>query len=66
MIGMCVLDFIYWSIKSPEFDSEIATHLTNTSALWDPFMNFLIGSILTLVCLLQVLVISKIQKLELY
>ena len=40
MIGMCVLDFIFWSIKSPKFDSEIATHLTNTSAIWDPFMNF--------------------------
>lgn len=40
MIGMCVLDFIFWSIKSPEFESEIVTHLTNTSAIWDPFMNF--------------------------
>ena len=40
MIGMCVLDFVFWSIKSPEFSSEVATHLTNTSAIWEPFMKF--------------------------
>ena len=40
MIGMCVLDFVFWSIKSPEFSSEVATHLTNTSAIWKPFMKF--------------------------
>ena len=39
MIGMCVLDFIFWSIKSPEFDSEIATHLTNTCNM-GPFYEF--------------------------
>ena len=40
MIGMCVLDFVFWSIKSPEFSSEVAAHLTNTSAIWKPFMKF--------------------------
>ena len=40
IIGMCVLDFIFWSIKSPEFKSEVATHLTNTPAIWKPFMTF--------------------------
>lgn len=40
MIGMCVLDFVFWSIKSPEFSSEVATHLINTPAIWKPFMNF--------------------------
>ena len=40
IIGMCVLDFIFWSIKSPEFKSEVATHLINTPAIWKPFMNF--------------------------
>jgi len=38
MIGMCVLDFVFWSIKSPEFSSEVATHLINTPAIWTPFM----------------------------
>ena len=40
MIGMCVLDFVFWSIKSPEFSSEVANHLINTPAIWKPFMNF--------------------------
>ena len=40
MIGMCVLDFVFWSIKSPEFKSEVATHLINTPAIWEPFMYF--------------------------
>ena len=39
MIGMCVLDFVFWYIKSPEFSSEVATHLINTPAIWKPFMN---------------------------
>ena len=40
MIGMCVLDFVFWSIKSSEFSSEVTTHLINTPAIWKPFMNF--------------------------
>ena len=40
MIGMCVLDFVFWSIKSPELKSKVATHLINTPAIWEPFMNF--------------------------
>ena len=39
IIGMCVLDFVFWSIKSPEFSSEVATHLINTPSIWKPFMN---------------------------
>ena len=38
IIGMCVLDFVFWSIKSSEFKSEVATHLINTPAIWTPFM----------------------------
>ena len=38
IIGMCVLDFVFWSIKSPEFKSEVATHLINTPEIWTPFM----------------------------
>ena len=40
MIGMCVIDFIFWSIKLPELKSEVATHLINTPAIWGPFMTF--------------------------
>ncbi|MEE4283914.1 MAG: hypothetical protein V2I41_18395 [Pseudomonadales bacterium] len=38
IIGMCVLDFVFWSIKSPELKSEIAAHLIGTPAIWAPFM----------------------------
>jgi hypothetical protein len=38
IIGMCVIDFVFWSIKSPELKKEIATHLINTPAIWLPFM----------------------------
>jgi hypothetical protein len=38
IIGMCVLDFLFWSINSSEFKSEVATHLNNTPAIWTPFM----------------------------
>jgi hypothetical protein len=38
IIGMCVLDFVFWSINSSEFKSEVATHLNNTPAIWTPFM----------------------------
>lgn len=38
IIEMCVLDFVFWSIKSPKFKSEVATHLINTPEIWTPFM----------------------------
>lgn len=38
IIGMCVIDFVFWSIKLPELKSEVATHLINTPAIWVPFM----------------------------
>ncbi len=38
IIGMCVLDFIFWSIKLPEQEYELVTHLINTPAIWLPFM----------------------------
>ena len=38
IIGMCVLDFIFLSIKLPEQEYELVTHLINTPAIWLPFM----------------------------
>ena len=40
IIGMCVIDFIFWSIKLPEQKNELAVHLTNTPAIWIPFMSY--------------------------
>ena len=35
---MCVLDFVFWSSKDPEFKSQVAKHLINTTEIWTPFM----------------------------
>ena len=39
IIGMCVLDFVFWSLKDPEFKSQVANHLINTTEIWTPFVN---------------------------
>lgn len=38
IIGMCVLDFVFWSINQAEFKRKVADHLINTTELWWPFM----------------------------
>lgn len=38
IIGMCVIDFVFWSIESPEQKREIASQLGNTPSIWVPFM----------------------------
>ena len=38
IIGMCVLDFVFWSLKDPEFKSQVAKHLINTTEIWTPFL----------------------------
>ena len=38
IIGMCVLNFVFWSLKDPEFKSQVAKHLVNTTEIWTPFM----------------------------
>ena len=38
IIGMCVLDFVFWSLKDPDFKSQVAKHLINTTEIWTPFM----------------------------
>ncbi|CAL2088152.1 conserved membrane hypothetical protein [Tenacibaculum sp. 190524A05c] len=51
IIGMCVLDFIWWSQSTQEIRNEFAGHLSQFPAIWKPFIktgpNFLnIGLIL--------------------
>ena len=48
IIGMCVIDFVFWSLKDPELKSQVTKHLINTPEIWTPFMSvsgniFMIG-----------------------
>ncbi|TCP25049.1 hypothetical protein EV195_10480 [Tenacibaculum skagerrakense] len=38
IIGMCVLDFIWWSQPNQEIRNEFAGHLYNVKAIWNPFI----------------------------
>jgi len=38
IIGMCVLDFVFWSLKDPEFKSQVAKYLIKTTEIWTPFV----------------------------
>lgn len=42
VIGMCVLDFIFWSLPNNELERQLAEHLINTHSIWGPFVT--IGS----------------------
>ncbi|MCR9154609.1 MAG: hypothetical protein ACPGVV_08880 [Croceimicrobium sp.] len=37
-IGMCVLDFIFWSFPNEEARQEFANHIIPVSAIWKPFI----------------------------
>ena len=39
IIGMCVIDFVFWSLKDPELKSQVTKHLINTPEIWTPFMS---------------------------
>ena len=48
IIGMCVLDFVFWSLKESELKRQVSEHLINTPEIWTPFMSvsgniFMIG-----------------------
>ncbi|WP_417489315.1 hypothetical protein [Maricaulis sp.] len=55
VVGMCVLDFIFWSLPDGEFERQVAGHLIATPAIWQPFMaigpNYIFGAGLMLPCL---------------
>jgi hypothetical protein len=42
MIGMCVIDFIFWSFPTDELRNEFASHIMRVPSIWKPFMT--IGS----------------------
>lgn len=52
MIGMCVLDFIWWSQPTQEIRSELAGHLSKFPSIWKTFIttgpNFLNAGLLIL------------------
>ena len=39
IIGMCVIDFVFWSLKEPVLKSQVTKHLINTPEIWTPFMS---------------------------
>ncbi|MEQ9229094.1 MAG: hypothetical protein RIF46_00315 [Cyclobacteriaceae bacterium] len=38
IIGMCVLDFIWWSMPDQQTRNEFATHLSQVPSIWTPFI----------------------------
>lgn len=37
-VGMCVLDFIWWSFPNEEMRIEFTNHISQVPAIWKPFM----------------------------
>ena len=40
VIGMCVIDFVLWSLPEPQFRGDVARALIDTGAVWQPFMRW--------------------------
>ena len=40
IIGMCVIDFVFWSLPDPEFSRAVADKLIATDPLWLPFIKY--------------------------
>ena len=38
IVGMCVLDFVFWSLPDPDLRMKVARELATTPSLWQPFM----------------------------
>ena len=38
-IGMCVLDFIFWSFPTEELRNDFALHMSQVPSIWKPFMS---------------------------
>jgi len=38
IIGMCVLDFIWWSFPNEELRSEFTNHISKVPSIWKPFI----------------------------
>ena len=39
IIGMCVLDFLWWSFPTDEARSEFAKHVSSIPSIWKPFIS---------------------------
>jgi hypothetical protein len=39
IIGMCVLDFIWWSFPNDEMRNEFTKHISQVSSIWKPFIS---------------------------
>jgi len=39
MVGMCVLDFIWWSFPNEEARIEFTNHISQVPAIWKPFIS---------------------------
>lgn len=39
IIGMCILDFIWWSFPDEEARIEFTNHISNIPAIWKPFIS---------------------------
>ncbi|QXP56607.1 hypothetical protein H0I25_02090 [Cellulophaga sp. HaHa_2_95] len=38
IIGMCVLDFLWWSFPNEEMRNEFTNHISNVPSIWKPFV----------------------------
>lgn len=38
IIGMCVLDFIWWSFPNEEMRNEFTSHISQVPSIWKPFI----------------------------
>ena len=38
IVGMCVLDFIWWSFPNEEMRNEFTNHISKVPSIWKPFM----------------------------
>ncbi len=38
MIGMCVLDFIFWSYPNDQMRNDFASHVTQVPSIWKTFI----------------------------
>ncbi|MDO6598170.1 hypothetical protein Q4512_14700 [Oceanihabitans sp. 2_MG-2023] len=38
IIGMCVLDFIWWSFPNEELRNQFTNHISKVPSIWKPFM----------------------------
>mgnify|MGYP000173903801 CR=1 FL=1 len=38
IIGMCVLDFIWWSYPTQQMRNQFASHISKVPSIWKPFI----------------------------